>query len=414
VAAPAPGILPAAAVDTPPAGDGKAVTDPNVTPAGCSACEGGLLSNPDTAPGAAGCAGPSCGGCCYPGRLHCCSPCCADSCVGRMLCGLYECICCPDPCYEPHWVAAANAAFFVDAARPVTQLALKYDGMYDVQHPDRAEYLIPRSGASMNTAPAAPNPLANCIKTGTGKGLKCISNTADIEELKLYTEGAIERIGIFVETPYREYGPEGSTNFNGAACCNQSGFSDLTVGTKTLLLDCELLQIAFQFKTIIPVGNFLQNLGTGHVSLEPALLFALKLTPDTYLQGELAYWIPIGGDALYEGNIWHNHFSLNTILWRILPDVQVIGTWEANEWSVFQGNYSVGPILDAQGNQVTMQNGLFTNAVFTSATTTIFSTGPGVRLNICDRIDFGVGTAFSLTGQRWAQEQVRAEFRWRF
>ena len=35
--------------------------------------------------------------------------------------GLYEALCCPDPCYEPRWLAVADAAFTCEAARPVTQ-----------------------------------------------------------------------------------------------------------------------------------------------------------------------------------------------------------------------------------------------------------------------------------------------------
>jgi hypothetical protein len=35
-------------------------------------------------------------------------------------------------------------------------------------------------------------------------------------------------------------------------------------------------------------------------------------------------------------------------------------------------------------------------------------------LVICDRVDFGAGTAFAVTGDRWAEELVRVEFRWRY
>jgi hypothetical protein len=42
------------------------------------------------------------------------------------------------------------------------------------------------------------------------------------------------------------------------------------------------------------------------------------------------------------------------------------------------------------------------------------SVGPGLRLYICDKIDFGVGTAFALTGDHWEEELIRGEFRWRF
>jgi hypothetical protein len=387
-------------------------TDPDVVQTGCASCGGGLLGGP--APGYEN-VGCTCGGpACVPGRLHCCSACCSDTCCGKILCGLYECICCPDPCYEPHWVAPANAAFFVDPARPRTQMMLRYDGMADVQHPDRAEYFIPRSSASNSINNIANKANPTCLKTGFGKGPKCIAGQADIEDLSYYVEGAVDKVGVFIQMPYREFGPsaDAANAVIGGVCCNQSGFGDLIIGSKTLWLDCELLQIAFQFKTFLPTGNFLQNLGTAHVSLEPSLLFALKLTPDTYLQAQTAYWIAVGGDALYEGNVFHAHLSLNQVLYRILPDVQLIGTLEANEWSVIGGNYTSLLLVNTANPPVPLPSNLAPLPV--SATADMFSVGPGIRLNICDRIDFGVGSAFSCTGARWAKEEVRAEFRWRF
>jgi len=42
------------------------------------------------------------------------------------------------------------------------------------------------------------------------------------------------------------------------------------------------------------------------------------------------------------------------------------------------------------------------------------SGGPGLRLFICEKFDIGVGSAIAFTGDRWAEELIRAEFRWRF
>ena len=212
----------------------------------------------------------------------------------------------------------------------------------------------------------------------------------------MYTEGAIDKIGVFVEQTYREVGlhaspisPTPDTTF--------SGFGDLNIGTKTLLLDCDLMQFAFQFKTFIPVGSAGKGLGTGHVSLEPAFLMTLHLAPDTYLQMEAAYWIPVGGDSLYQGNVFHSHIAVNQVLWRLCRDVVLVGTMEFNEWSIINGNFTD----PGTGNPVRARD-------------TIFSLGPGARFVICDRIDLGAGTAFAVTGDRWAEELVRAELRWRF
>src|SRR5207244_936764 len=95
----------------------KSLPPPPLTPfeavlvqAGCSSCGagGGTLSHGGYAASeVAPAPGPGCAcgsGNCVPGRLHNCSPCEASTCVGRFLCGVYECICCPDPCYDPKWI----------------------------------------------------------------------------------------------------------------------------------------------------------------------------------------------------------------------------------------------------------------------------------------------------------------------
>jgi hypothetical protein len=395
--APAPAvpglILPAVSLPEPPKAEAPAAPSPDggVVQASCQSCGGGLLGGPP------GCIGGCGGGQCVPGRLNCCSPCLADTCCGRVLCCLYNCVCCPDPCYEPHWIGAANAAFFVDSARPVTQMRLRWDNNIGIPRPDRSEYWMARESVNQ-LIPTGP-----CTRTGSARGVNYIASTVDIQEFRLYNEVAAGPFSFFVEMAYRELDPAGSALSPNPAC-HESGFSDMNLGTKSLLLDCDLLQATFQFTTFIPIGNVGKGLGTGHVSLEPALLFTLKLTPDTYLQAETAYWFSVGGDDLYQGSIAHNHLSLNQVLWRFLPDVQLIGTLEASEYSWIAGNFTEAHFVSMVSNR----------PFAVSSSACAFSAGPGVRLNICDRIDFGVGTQFGLGSNRWADTQVRSEFRWRF
>ena len=78
-----------------------------------------------------------------PGRKNC-EPVYHHTYLGRLFGNLYECICCPDPCYEPSWIPVANAAFFVNTARPRTMQRIRYNGLIDVQFPDRAEFFWAR------------------------------------------------------------------------------------------------------------------------------------------------------------------------------------------------------------------------------------------------------------------------------
>lgn len=377
-----------------------------VIQAGCASCSNPVLNGPPLA-GPVGfvpgdCPTCGCGGCCFPGRRPCDCPC--DGFWGKCFGGLYQAICCPDPCYEPTWVSIANASLFTDPARPVTQIRLRGDFGWDYTLPDKAEYFWARVGGftiagtqtmSNGKGPrhpggdpgAAPNPMSPILVPNFGE------NRLDYRDGSLYIEGALELVGVFIELPYRAIDPE---TYPAAA-----GLGDLVIGTKTLLLDSELLQYALQFKIFTPTGNFTKGLGTGHVSLEPSWLAACKLGPDTWFQYQLAYWFPLGGDNDAQGPVFHYHLSLNQLLCRCghHHTVELIGTLEATGYEITGGAYTdptTGFLLRARdvGN--------------------ILNVGPGIRLNVCNKVDFGMGAQIAVTSDHLAQNLFRAEFRCRF
>ncbi len=376
---PAPVLVLADPLPTPH--DANEIVDGAVTPAGCAACAKGLLGlgPPPLASdfggvGSVGCA--TCNGAgCVPGRQGC-YPCNADTRFGRICCALYECICCPDPCYEPRWLPIADAAFFVDAPRPATQMRVRWASVLRLGAPDRAEFFWARAdGKGRGPKPVAPFLGEKDVK---------------YDDLRIYTEGATGAIGVFVETTYRALDP--------ALAPHAGGFVDLVTGTKTLLYDCELLQLAFQFKTYIPTGNVVKGLGTGHVSLEPSVILGVKLAPNTYLQTQIAEWIPLGGDPDYQGSVLHYHVSLNQVLYRFLPDVPLIGTAEFNGWSFQDGAYTDpvnGPFQKAGGD-------------------TYLTLGGGLRLVVCDKVDAGAAAAFGLGNHRVPNQEYRLEMRVRY
>lgn len=330
---------------------------------------------PETVNTGLGCASGGCrsGGCggCIPGRFRDCCWCNSDTFGGRLLCNLYDELCCPDPCYEGKWIPAANAAFFVEGTRPVTTTRIRWDSLNDFTQPDRSEFFWARSG-------------------GGGKGPPKIDTGIRVNTLSLYQEIATKGFSVFFETPYSSIDPEVNKH--------ASGFGDLRIGTKSLLFDRDLFQVGFMFTTYLPVGNFGKGLGTGHVSLEPSLLGTLKISPTTFLQSQLSEWIPIAGDPAYAGSILHYHVSLNQVLCHPLaPDVQLIGTLEFSGYSFQDGLYSdpgLGQFQRSSGGSW-------------------LSAGPGLRLVICDWLDFGVGSAFAL-GNHGPGQTYRTEFRIRF
>jgi hypothetical protein len=177
-----------------------------------------------------------------------------------------------------------------------------------------------------------------------------------------------------------------------------SGFGDMTIGTKAMLFDCELVQITFEMNTTMPAGNFHKGLGNGHVSLEPELVVGLKLAKDTYVQAQLGEWIPIAGDQNYMGSILEFHLSLNQVLFRPLPDVPIIGTLELNTWG-FQDGAFTDPLLGS----------------FQQASGIVYvMPAVGLRLFVCDKIDIGFSAAFAVTEQHFADQLYRTELRFRF
>ena len=364
------------------------IVDPNLQQVYCPGCEGGLFGSGPHHGGPGGCATGECG-CggqprCVPGR-----PCCGGyhddhdaTWLYRCCSRFYQCICCPDNCYEPRWIAAADAGFFIDAARPATQMRLRGDMNRGMDFPDRAEYFWARSDGK-----------------GKGPGLPTAGNhRIDNYEFTMYTEAAAGKAGIAFEMPYRHWeavnGGFGSQALTGAA-----GIADFRIYTKAMLLDCELMQMTFQMKIFTPNGVAGRGLGTGHTSLEPSLLWSLKLARETYLQAQLSQFIPLGGDPVYDGSIMHYHFALNHVICRLPHELQLIATGEFNGWSFQSGSYT-----DVNDVPIIQPANHFT---YTAA-------GAGLRLVMCDKIDVGFGTLVGLNTPNWFDNLYRVEFRWRF
>jgi outer membrane putative beta-barrel porin/alpha-amylase len=315
-----------------------------------------------------GCGDEGCGEAgCHAGYFGC-DPYLGQHRLTRLVGAFHNALCCPDPCYEPRWECAANAALFTPSARPATYTRLRWDAGRNLIQPDRAEYFWAQIG---------------------GKGPANPETRVNYNELSLYAEMGGGRFSFYINTPYRNQ--EGDVNGG------SGGFGDLTLGTKTLLIDSELMQITFALGTTIPVGLSGKGLGTGHVSMDPSLLWAIKLYPETWWQGQLGYWIPISGTPGFAGSILFYNNTLNHLIARPLADTALIGTIETSGWT-----FTSGSVTDANG------------VVHSANDTTYFALGPGLRLCFCDKLDFGFGVQFAVTGNRFAERLYRTEIRWRF
>ena len=359
----------------------------------CSTCGQVHAGSPGDGPGR-----PVCGASCYPFPAH--------SAVGRFFGELYQSICCPDPCYKPTWLPLANSAFFVDGIRPVTQQRIRYTGIFDLQAPDRNEFFFARADGNG----PGPTPLAGRATVyRRGKGIHLRTRpflpSVDINQVSLYTEAANAdgTISAFVEIPYQ-------TVQGGFYPFGARGSANLNAGTKSILFDSPPLQIAFQFRTYAPIGPVNRGLSNGHVTLEPSLIAALRLSDRTYLQAQLAEWIPLGGTPDYQGSILDYHFSLNHQIWQINPDIPLIGTLEYGGYSFQTGGYSTF----AEGTEPGTPGTQLYTIRHSSSGGTYSNIATGLRMVVCNKIDFGAALAYPVGSPNWTNPQVVAEFRWRF
>jgi hypothetical protein len=312
-----------------------------------------------------------CGSNCVAGGT--CCRCEAETGFGRLYCHLYNAFQCADPCYEPGWVAGANASLFVDTARPQTMMIFRYDRGINMVFPDRSEFFWAKIGGKKSPPPVA---------------------SLDYHQFTMYSEAGAGRFSFFTEMPYRAWSADPDSS--------GAGFADLTLGTKTLMIDTEYVQLTLQTRTTIPTGSAGKGLSAGHVSLEPSLILAGKLTPDTWFQGQIGEWIPIGGDTEGAGAIFNYRASLNHVIARPFADSQFIATLEMVGYCFQDGTYT----------DPTDQVEPFTTVK--SGGGNYIGIGPGFRWAMSQKCDFGFGVNFAVTQDHFAEQLYRFEFRLRF
>jgi hypothetical protein len=203
---------------------------------------------------------------------------------------------------------------------------------------------------------------------------------------------ATERLSGFVELPVRFLNPEVNEN--------TAGLGDMNAGVKWAFLYSDDRIMTFQFRTYAPTGASTRGLGTGHASLEPALLYYRQLTGRLGLHGELRDFVPVGGTD-FEGNVLRygvgfSYRAYESCKLRVTPVTEFIG------WTVLGGQETVA---NAPGQAFSIRD---------AAGDTIVNAKVGVRLEFGERNDVAVSYGRALTGEVWYKEILRLEYRLRF
>lgn len=284
---------------------------------------------------------------------------------GRLYSALMAAACDCDRCDRPEWTLLESASFFLDSARPQNRTRFRWDYGPNLIFADRNEYFMARIGGSGPALPRGTRPI-------------------DYHELSQMTEIAHGNFSTFVITPYRSLDMD--------ALGHEAGFSDVQIGTKSLLHDSPLLQVAFQMTTTVPSANPRKGLGIGHVALEPSLLFGLCLTDRAYLQAQIAQWTPLGGDPGHAGALSRWGFALNQEVWRRDADNRFTVNFDLFGYSFQDGAYT-------DSNGVTQP----------SNNETYLYLGPGFRWLLCGKFEFGLGSVYAVTRNHFAEQIVRSE-----
>ena len=158
-----------------------------------------------------------------------------------------------------------NPGGYIDSAIVGSQFRMRFDAAYDNPLPDRAEFFYGQCGCFGGNAPGPPLP----------------ETRVDYQELIPYLEWAFsDRFSIFAEAPVRLINP--------VANQNAGGFSDLNAGFKYALVAHPDEYLTAQLRIYTPTGQPELGLGTGHISIEPSILYFRRFNDQITVKGSFA------------------------------------------------------------------------------------------------------------------------------
>jgi hypothetical protein len=332
-------------------------------------------------------------------------------------------------------VALAAPGGYLDNPIPKTMVRLRYDAGFDMDRPDRAEFFYGQ-WKELSFHPHGING-GGAYFDPKARGPEQLPRRLDFQDISSYAEWAVNRrLSLFVDVPVRflhiegeledpdhermpngRFFPEPRAENTEAPKNFPGGLSDVTAGFKFALIADPDRYLTFQLRAYTNTGNVNLGLGTGHVSLEPGLLYYQRLTDKLVFQGQFSDWIPIdGGKSVIDGT----NFAGNVLIYglglgydvytngnlRITPITEFMG------WTVLNGLESIaGDISATPPPGIALPK---THGVEDASGTTIVNAKIGVRTYFGSGHDIYVGWGHSLTGERWYRDIARVEYRYSF
>jgi hypothetical protein len=310
----------------------------------------------------------------------------------------------------------------------------RYDDALHINRPDRAEYFYATwKELSFHVHPIVEHGVfVGTFKDPNAQGPVQSPGSLNSQEISAYFEYAFNnRWSVFADLPVRflHFGgiQEGNDNVPGRndnpkpdlneleneppANNNPGGLSDIQAGFKYALLADPDRYLTFQLRGYFPSGDPRTGLGTGHVSLEPGLLYYKQLDR-VVLQGQFSDWIPIGGGPM-AGNVLYYGLGLGYDIYkcgnlRVTPITEFVG------WTVLSGFESFFNPGERSVFPPPVPPDVHDHGVNPAAGDTIVNGKIGVRTYFGQGSDVYVGWGHVLTSDRWYRDIIRVEYRFCF
>lgn len=268
----------------------------------------------------------------------------------------------------------ALAPLEIETTQPNNNLSLRFESVYGLQYPARCEYFWARSSSLPR-----------------GKGPPLPEQAVDYQDIRFRFEAGSAAFSASTEVKIRSLDPV----FN----ANTTGFGDMNIGTKLRLVNGDAWQLSQVFHTYILTGDPGKGLGTGHVSLEPGLLFRYNRNELTYWHGELKFWFPVGADPQQGGDVLKWGLGVSHILYDS-DTFAVLPTLELSSLVFLDG----------------LKNGFPTPVDIPIDGEVAINMYPGVRF-VVDRgtlVEWGLGGGFTLGSNGWYNGLLRADMRFAY
>ncbi len=276
------------------------------------------------------------------------------------------------PDYVPPGNPVSNAGF-IDPAMPWDIVRERFDALYHMNRPTRAQYFLAPDGPFQK------------------HGFLAVERNVDLQELTTYVEYAIlPTFSAFIDVPFRSINPTINPN--------TTGLANMHAGVKLAMLQTHDTTVTFQFRAYLPTGAPHRGLGNDEIGLEPGLLLNWQARPDLLLEGQVLGYFPVNdttfGSEIVQYGLAASYGERSEGVW-VAPVAELMG------WSVVRGKENV-----------------FVNpkkfVTHTTSGDTIVNAFLGVRAGYGCLGDLYIGYGRALTGEVWYKNLFRIELRYQF